>query len=287
MRAPDISARLPRAVGRAARELLRIRTRGGQLPLPAVGAAAAAGVGAAALGGLRGNVVAGADAVPHGFLQAGGPRAGEPLGVRPTPASSQSVDTRASYSPLRSLLSVARVQHRAPQPQEEFFLMLCALAASNGLALFLDVVIIVVDIAQSDGGVGGPCVHLFVLIHAAYAAVVCYFGGHILKLHLGFIGRSELSSDWKEDTFYRVSGKTVWRENPDAEPVFIEDLDRERSEELINALVVNLDPEDYNKIDLPTTLYDPSRNEFDKGFKTNWWNFFCVPRWRRGCTGEF
>jgi len=189
--------------------------------------------------------------------------------------------------------SVGLLNHR------EFLIMLLGLVSLCILGACLDVIllaltltkIIVGDEEASALGSLLPCA--VVALHLAYATQFGYYANKVLCMHLGFIGRNVLCAEWKEDMFYRVGPQTRLDEPSkrsccDSRPVTtVADLPQEERDAVLGLLVEEIDVEDYNRLDVATFVYDPATNDFDRGLLSNWFAFWCVPRWGRDELGEF
>merc|ERR1712217_525186 len=158
----------------------------------------------------------------------------------------------------------------------EFFCMLVGLVLAAVLGVVVDSVAILMECSrQSWLSVFASTMHL------AYCLLIGRFVGSILYLHVGFISRNELCSDWKEDLFWRVDEETV------VDGQRVGDLEDEETSRLEGRLVRELSIDTYDALDLNTVRYDASLNKYDKGWRQNWWSFWFTPRWTPEQTGDF
>ncbi|CAJ1420874.1 unnamed protein product [Effrenium voratum] len=150
----------------------------------------------------------------------------------------------------------------------EFFVMLLGLASIALLGLVVDLFLAVAFLANlaETGATKTSAAALGVGLHLAYSVVLMRFEGPILLIHVGLISRNETANEWKKDIFY------VAYNTKHGDKVPVEDLDSDEHNELF---------------DRQAFVYDPTRNSFDRGCPTNWWNFWCKPRWSEAEQGDF
>ena len=142
----------------------------------------------------------------------------------------------------------------------EFVLMLAGLLTIGLGGCLVDFVLIVWTSSEGRHFTG-----FLLIMHLTYSVILILLAGPILRLHITFVSRNELANEYKHNLFYVVrdaTGKAVQvNELDDVE--FNAGLDEDRFE------------------------YDPSLNVFDRGWPTNCWAFWCVPRWPSNEFGEF
>mmetsp|Transcript_66736 Transcript_66736/g.157146 ORF Transcript_66736/g.157146 Transcript_66736/m.157146 type:complete len:360 (+) Transcript_66736:36-1115(+) len=107
---------------------------------------------------------------------------------------------------------------------------------------------------------------IFVILHLAYSAIFAKYIMPIFTIHVGFVSRSELAKDYKNDEFWVL-------------------IDQETGE---STPAKDLDADVYNDaFDNDLLTYDGTRNPWDKGWFDNCMTFWCIPRWTPEQMGEF
>lgn len=106
--------------------------------------------------------------------------------------------------------------------------------------------------------------YFLTIVHLAYSIALLVLAAPILRLHVGFISRNELASEWKRNLFYVVQGS--------------------REDEFIP--VNDLCDDDFNE-QFDSFIYDPARNPFDQGCLLNCWGFWCNTRCSQSQMGDF
>lgn len=104
---------------------------------------------------------------------------------------------------------------------------------------------------------------LLVIVHFFYSVALGVLAAPILRLHMGFISRNELASEWKRNIFYVIHSSRTGAIVP----------------------VNELDDDEFNE-EFDSFQYDRARNPFDKGFSRNCWLFWFSPR-SQSQLGEF
>merc|ERR1712060_690197 len=105
----------------------------------------------------------------------------------------------------------------------------------------------------------------FIALHLFYSVGLAGLAGPILKIHLGLVSRNEVAHEWKKNIHYIVRRSKQGEEN----------------------VPVNYLSDDEFNQQFDSFLYDPSKNDFDKGCVSNCWSFRCTARWRENQYGEF
>ncbi|CAJ1357745.1 unnamed protein product [Effrenium voratum] len=96
-----------------------------------------------------------------------------------------------------------------------------------------------------------------VILHMGYSAIFAKYIIPIFTIHVGFVSRSELAKDYKNDEFWVLVDKDTGRSTP----------------------VKELEAEDYNEaFDQDLFTYDSTRNPWDKGWHSNCFTFWCTSR---------
>jgi len=142
----------------------------------------------------------------------------------------------------------------------EFIIMMVGLTSIAVLGTLIDLFLIISEIHRGTTW----ATELLLFMHLGYSIAIGTFVWPLLQLHYGFISRNELANEWKRNDFYIIhstrSGKQV--------------------------SVTELSDDEFNDR-FDSFQYDQTRNHFDKGMATNCWNFWCMPRWKKGQLGEF
>eukprot|EP00928_Gymnodinium_smaydae_P028913 TRINITY_DN21921_c0_g1_i2.p1 TRINITY_DN21921_c0_g1~~TRINITY_DN21921_c0_g1_i2.p1 ORF type:complete len:372 (-),score=78.06 TRINITY_DN21921_c0_g1_i2:107-1177(-) len=102
-----------------------------------------------------------------------------------------------------------------------------------------------------------------IVLHLVYSCYFAWYTIPLLRQHVGFMCRNELTKEWQRDDF-----QVIHREDGETVPV------------------VELDVEDYNDY-FDSFVYDSKLNPWDKGWVQNCLTFWLTPRWSPSCTGEF
>merc|ERR1711957_1020782 len=149
----------------------------------------------------------------------------------------------------------------------EFVLLLVGLVTIGVLGSILDVALVICVGRQGSNWMKG----LLIIMHLMYSVVIVALAFPILRLHIGFISRNELASEWKRNDFYVVESA-----KRGGGKVSVNDLSDDEFNERFDSF-----------------QYDNARNAFDRGHAQNCWNFWCAPRWTslkkgdRRILGEF
>jgi len=107
---------------------------------------------------------------------------------------------------------------------------------------------------------------IFVVLHMGYSAIFGKYIMPIFTIHVGFVSRSELAKDYKNDEFWVLNDAETGESTP----------------------AKDLDADIYNEaFDNDALTYDSRRNPWDKGWKSNCFTFWCTPRWTPDQLGEF
>jgi len=190
--------------------------------------------------------------------------------------------------------SVGLLNHR------EFVLMLWGLVAGGALGALLLDVRAETGIASDIASTRHPGPRTLLEAHMLASGALGWCAYRILEIHLGFIHRNELCAEWKDDSFYKVGLTTkldhvnvprrhAWfgGKRSKTSPMLVEDLPRNEQKRIVGKLAGELKVEDYNRLDIHTFVYDPACNLFDRGWRQNWFGFWCASRWHPHATGEF
>lgn len=128
----------------------------------------------------------------------------------------------------------------------------------------VDAVVDFILVAANFFNSGGFIIGFLLLLHLLYSVYFAWYAGPLLRQHVNFVMRNELTQEWKRDEYYIVrnefTGEKVW--------------------------VNDLDTEDYNRL-FDTFEYDQERNSFDKGVSNNLMSFWLTSRWDASEWGEF
>lgn len=107
---------------------------------------------------------------------------------------------------------------------------------------------------------------VLVVLHLLYSAIFAKMVMPIFTIHVGFVSRSELAKDYKNDEFWVLVNQETG----------------------MSTSVKDLDVEDYNEaFDADLFTYDSSRNPWDQGWHRNCFNFWCKTRWSPEQLGDF
>ncbi|CAE8728402.1 unnamed protein product, partial [Polarella glacialis] len=161
----------------------------------------------------------------------------------------------------------------------EFFTMLAGLQAIAVLGILVDAALVV----QGSQRVLHARQCFLILLHLVLSTAASSIVHSVLRLHIGFISRNELCSEWRDDKFARIGVSTRrW------DGVLLKDhLGQDEFDRLNNCLVRHLSAGEFNDFDVDSFVYDPLENDFDRGFRQNWYTFWCRRRWDTDELGEF
>ena len=141
----------------------------------------------------------------------------------------------------------------------EFMVMCTGLAAVAVLGVAVDAALLLWCLPQFR-------LPIFVLLHLGYSAIFGKYIMPIFMIHVGFVSRSELAKDYKNDEFWVLFDKETGESTP----------------------AQDLDADVYNEaFDNDALTYDSKRNPWDKGWASNCMTFWCIPRWTPDQLGEF
>jgi len=139
---------------------------------------------------------------------------------------------------------------------------MCMLAGFVGIAVtdaFLDLILIPAHFMN-----GTWTAELLLLVHFLYSCYFAWYSTPLLRMHAAFVARNELAQEWKKDEFWVVYNELT------GEKVSVNDLPTE----------------EYNRR-FDEFIYDPSRNQFDKGWVQNCLSFWFTDRSDPDEWGEF
>jgi len=142
-----------------------------------------------------------------------------------------------------------------------YMTMLIGFVVLSVLDIFLDILHVLASLYQNDFGQFRDA---FIVLHLAYSMYFAWYTIPLLRMHTGFVMRNELTQEWKQDDFQVVYARLT------GEPIWVNDLDQEEYDELIDRAV-----------------YDARRNPWDKGWKHNCWVFWFTSRSDPQNVGEF
>lgn len=141
----------------------------------------------------------------------------------------------------------------------EFMVMCGGLASIAVLGSFVDAALLLWCITQFR-------FPLLLILHMVYSVVFAKLVMPIVTIHVGFVSRSELAKDYKNDEFWVL-------------------VDKETGQ---STSVKELDADDYNEaFDNDLFTYESARNPYDKGWHRNCLSFWLTTRWSPDQLGEF
>lgn len=147
----------------------------------------------------------------------------------------------------------------------EFILMCIGLLLISVLGAILDSILLVYLVRHPHAYPSqGWVTYVLMIVHLFYSVALGVLAAPILRLHIGFISRNELASEWKRNIFYVIQSS--------------------RTGEMVP--VNELDDDEFNE-EFDSFQYDRLRNPFDKGFTRNCMLFWCTARCSQSQLGEF
>jgi hypothetical protein len=149
----------------------------------------------------------------------------------------------------------------------EYMVMLAGFATIGTLDTIVDALHLILRLGAlfTESFFENLVTDIMIVLHLAYSAYFAWYCIPLLRMHVGFVCRNELTKEWQNDLYQVVV--------IDGETVSANDLD----------------PETYNwYFDKDAFQYDSKINPWDKAdWKLNCWTFWCTPRYTPGQLGEF
>lgn len=146
----------------------------------------------------------------------------------------------------------------------EFFVMVCGFVSIAAANVVVDGAL-ALRLIREDSDLQSTPQPLFVLtLHLCCSSILMYVAWPILRIHIGLVSRNELAAEWKHNVFYVAASS--------------------KRGAMVRA--TDLSDEEYNVL-FDDFIYEPTLNRWDNGFTANWWDFWCVRRWRAGELGDF